>query len=210
MVDEGTSSSLSSIKVPTFDGKKENWRFYQVKMESCLARQECVELLAWEDDIPKDKDTFDADTMSKEEIREKKLIRYQNRKAFGTVLSSILTDTDEGKATFLLVEKFVNKKEYAGGNFPKMWAAMKRRFEDTDTATSSDLKQEYYDLKMGEDELPSLFIVKCERARQKLQELEDPHEITDETFMKDILAKLPKSKDPKNQAWSIPDGTEDD
>ena len=100
-----TEEEKSNYKVivPTFNGVKEDWSIYKIKMESYLTQKDCVELLSWTDPIPKDDavwaDTNDADVKKKNDAE--KQIRMQNRKAAGIVLSSIMTDTDKGKAAFV-------------------------------------------------------------------------------------------------------------
>ena len=82
---------------------------------------------------------------------------------------------------------------YAGGNFKKAWEAMIKRYEDTDVILKSDLKQLYYETKMDADDVPSLFVVTMEKLRNKLAN-EASFKVSDEDFMLDILAKLPKGK----------------
>jgi hypothetical protein len=186
-----------SIKVPSFDGTKDNWLFYKVKMESYLAQKDMVELLTWDKDVPKDSTTWTNDELKDNQAKLAKKVKLQNRKAAGILLGSIQTDSDSGKAAFHLVEKFMNKNEgYAGGNFKKAWAALEKRFKERDTISKADLKQGYYDLKMKVNEQPALFIVKLERMKQKLED--HGHKISDEDFLTDILAKVPKGTSSEN------------
>ena len=103
--------------------------------------------------------------------------------------------TDLGEAAFKMVHKFMNPAEgHAGGNFKKSWALMTRGHEKKDISSISTLKQDYYKLEMEEDELPSLFIMKMEKMRVRL--LNDATYIkTDDEFMLDVIAKLPKGND---------------
>jgi len=157
-----------TLKPPTFTGEKEDWLFFKVKMESYLAQKDMVELLSYTGAVPKD----DAVPMGDTDLVElMTLIRKQNRKASGVLLSSIKTDTDRGKAAFHLVEKFIDKSDgYAAGHFIKAWKAMAKRYEDKDTVSVAELKQEYYDLKMKASEQPALLIVRWESIRNSLKD----------------------------------------
>ena len=47
-----------SIKAPSFSGNKDDWPFFRVKMESYLVQKDCVDLLNWKQDVPKDGETW--------------------------------------------------------------------------------------------------------------------------------------------------------
>ena len=56
---------------------------------------------------------------------------------------------------------------------------------------------------MDRNEQPSLFIVKLDQMRKDLAKL--GHNVDDETFVQDILGKLPESNDPEKMTpyrWS--------
>ena len=106
------------VKHPTFDGTDENWPFYRKKMESYLARLDLTDLLVGTAVIPEDSDAGSSDAEKKEFAELKK----KNRKAAGTLLNSIDSKTEKGKAAFYLVEKFHNADDgHAGGHFKKEW-----------------------------------------------------------------------------------------
>jgi hypothetical protein len=60
----------------------------------------------------------------------------------------------------------------------------------------ADLKQAYYDEKMKEEERPSFFVDKLKKMRKKLTN-DMNYMVTDDAFMKDILAKVPRTQDGK-------------
>ena len=94
---------------------------------------------------------------------------------------------------FYLIEKFHNAKAgYAGGQFYKEWMAMTKRYEEVESKSIADLKEEHCGAKMRDDQQPSLFIVQMERLKIKMEE--KGHEISDENFLLDMLSKLPESK----------------
>ena len=116
----------TSFKGPTFDGEKESWAYYKVKMESYLARRDLAKFLT-EREIPKDDLEFDPEVPA-----EKKQIdlRSGNRKASGILLDSIDTKTAKGKAAFHLIEKTHDASTgHAGGLFYTEWSALTKRYE---------------------------------------------------------------------------------
>ena len=182
--------TTSLVKSPTFSGSQDDWPFFKAKLTAYLAKQ-TLDLLTWKGTIPKDDFKFTGDPST---IKKMQNIQKENRLAAGLLLQAINTDKDEGKATFYQVEKFMDPAEgYAGGHFPKAWQELCNRFEETETLDLVDLQQEYFDMKMEEDEEPSLFIVKLERMKKKLRD--NGHKISDEDFLRQILAKLPKGKE---------------
>ena len=181
------------VKYPTFDGKDKNWPFYKKKMESHLARMDLSELLGDSaKQIPKD-DAVDTDAKVQKEIDE---LRKKNRKAAGILLNSIVCGDEKGKAAFFLIERYHNAADgYAGGYFKKEWEALIARYEQIQVKNLRDQKEEYHNEKMDRNEQPSLFIVKLDRMRKDLAKL--GYDVDDETFVQDILGKLPESNDPE-------------
>ena len=178
------------VKHPTFDGADENWPFYRKKMESYLARLDLTDLLVGTTVIPEDSDAGSSDAEKKEFAELKK----KNRKAAGTLLNSIDSKTEKGKAAFYLVEKFHNADDgHAGGHFKKEWDALIARFEKMQVKSLRDQKTDYYTEKMGKNEQPSLFAVRLDRMRKDLKKLKC--DVSDDDFIQDILGKMPESKD---------------
>ena len=161
-----TSEEKFYVKVPTFDGKKSQWPFFRAKMRSYLAQKDMVELLASSDPVAKDNEVLDETKLTE---KAKIVIREQNRKAAGLLLSCIDTTTEDGEAAFAIVEEFIDESAgYAGGNFPLAWEALKAEYEDKDTIDATDLKQSYYDAKMKLNERPSRFLNKMKKIRKRL------------------------------------------
>ena len=89
-----------------------------------------------------------------------------------------------------MIEKYHNANDgFAGGHFYKEWKALEKRYETIESEKLEDLKSKYYNTTMGAEEQPSLFVVKLERIRIKLNRL--GYKIDEESFIKDILVKLP-------------------
>ena len=117
-----------------------------------------------------------------------------NQKAAGILLNSILTETEKGQSVFYLIEKFHDAGAgFAGGQFYKEWTALTKRYEEVEAKSIADLKKEYYSAKMEDEQQPSLFIVKMERLKIKMEE--KGYKIDKDEFLRDILSKLPESKD---------------
>ena len=128
-----------------------------------------------------------------EEKEEVKRIQKMNQKAAGILLNSILTETEKGQSVFYLIEKFHDAQEgFAGGQFYKEWKALTKRYEEVESKTIADLKEDYCGARMKEDQQPSLFIVQMERMKIKMTE--KGYVIADEDFLQDILSKLPENR----------------
>ena len=156
-----TDDEKVHAKVPVFDGKKSKWNAFKAKMRSCVAQKGMTAVLTTKDVIPKDDETFD---LTKPDEKKKSELRDMNRKAYGLLLSCILTDEKAGESAFAIVEKYLDHDGgHAGGHFPNAWKSLEKRYEDKDTIDVADLKQAYCDEKMGEGERPSFFIDKLKK-----------------------------------------------
>lgn len=94
MAEETTTSSYYS-KIPTFDGRKRNWRFYKTKMKTYLSRKDCIELMGWTEDVPTAATitAIDPDTNQpvNNQVRQDEMteVSKQNMKAGGILLDGI-------------------------------------------------------------------------------------------------------------------------
>lgn len=183
-----------TVSKPHFNGERTEWRCRELKMESHLTQKDCADILTWDEEIPKDKDTWSetrTNAKTKEETKTLKLIRCQNQKACGIALASLNAENDLGKAAFEPWTKFHEKKEgCSGGDFKKGWSALKKRHEETEARSKSDARRECCDMKMKVDEAPSLFIAKLERKRNMLKD-DFGVNASDKDLVGDILSKLP-------------------
>jgi gag-polypeptide of LTR copia-type/Zinc knuckle len=185
------------IKVPTFDGKKSKWPVFKSKMKSYLAQKDMGEILTYQGKIEPDTTQFTDKEKLQDDVKTLIRMRDMNKKAAGVLLNCMDTETEAGEAAFSIVEEFIDEsKGYPGGHFPKAWNALIKRYEDQDTVDIADLKQAYYDEKMKEEERPRFFVDKLKKMRKKLAN-DMKYVMTDDAFMKDILAKLPRTQDGK-------------
>jgi Zinc knuckle len=185
------------IKVPTFDGKKSKWPVFKSKMKSYLAQKDMGEILTYQGRIEPDTTQFTDQEQLQDDVKALIRMRDMNKKAAGILLNCMDTETEAGEAAFSIVEEFIDESRgYPGGHFPKAWNALIKRYEDQDTVDVADLKQAYYDEKMKEEERPSFFVDKLKKMRKKLAN-DMNYVMTDNAFMKDILAKLPRTQDGK-------------
>ena len=99
-----TSDDKVYVKVPTFDGRKSQWPFFRAKMRSYLEQKELVELLATTDPVPKDNEVLDEMVPAE---KAKIVIRKQNRKAAGLLLSCIDTSTEDGEQPLRLLKSLL-------------------------------------------------------------------------------------------------------
>ena len=58
-----TRDETIKMFVPTFDGKRKNWRMFKAKFESYLAQKDMSLLLAWNAVVPKDTETWTEDEL---------------------------------------------------------------------------------------------------------------------------------------------------
>ena len=119
----GEEKTTSLVKSPTFSGSQEDWPFFKAKLTAYLAKQ-TLELLRWKGTIPRDDFRFTGDAST---VKQMKDIQRENALAAGILLQAINTDTDEGKAAFYQVEKFIDPVEgYSVGLFPHGMAGVVR------------------------------------------------------------------------------------
>ena len=192
---EEEHSSKAGTRVPTFDWDKAKWPFYKKKLESYLTRSGTSELLTKKVGNNVERDDYVAPSGASDEQKEEvKQIQKMNQKAAGILLNSLLTNAERGQSVFYLIEKFHNAKAggSAGGQFYKEWMAMTTRYEEVESKSIADLKEECYGAKMRDDQQPSLFIVQMERLKIKMKE--KGHDVNEEDFLLDILSKLPESR----------------
>ena len=194
-------SDKESLKIyaPTFDGDKEQWRYFRPKMESYLSRMGMGSLLSEDpgDKVKPDDHVWSTDAAQAENVKKGKELQALNCRAAGTLLNCIVTTTKQGQAVFDLLAKHHNaKKGFVGGHFYKEWQALIRRYESVDVQKLEHLKSEYYSEHMDLMESPSVFVTRMERLKDRLCQF--GHQIDDTTFLKEVLGRLPKSKDPSH------------
>ncbi len=115
MENDDTEYRSLGTKVPMFDGTAENWSFFKVKFQSYLARLGLNELrTSVGQGILEDGGSLPSSSDSEAAIKKEALrLQKMNQKAAWILLNAILTDTDEGKAAFHLIEK-LHTDEYSG------------------------------------------------------------------------------------------------
>ena len=185
------SDSLVTTRIPVFSGSTDDWAFYKPKLKALLARKKLAKILTYKDEIRED-DYVWASGYDKEKKKTEEEMQEVNVEAFSILLQSIDTDKAEGKVAFQLVEIYMDD-DFAGGHFPKAWKALCDRYDGLEVIDRTDLQQQYFELKMLDVDRPADFIVKLERMRKKLKDSGITY--TDEEFIDQILAKLPKGKD---------------
>jgi hypothetical protein len=124
---------------------------------------------------------------------EEKRIQKMSQKASGILMGSINVKTKLGDSVWKLLIQF-SDATHQSGQFYKEWEALLDRFDDDEIKDLDTLQKEYYGLKMKDDEQPCLFITELQTKRLELEKL--GHKIIEKDFKKNILGKLPESKDP--------------
>ena len=192
---EDNSILLKLPQWPKKDARKE-FPNHKVRFESFLCQKDGAEALKWKkkDDIPPDSKVWStAEKASGADVEGKRLQKL-NAKACGCLINSILTSSDEGEVILHMVEKTMSS-DYPGGNFVQAYTnGIVKRYEEKDTTTKAKLQEEYYGLKMETNEDPSVFMMKLEKVKIKL---ERNHKVVieEKDFVEGILEKLPKEKD---------------
>ena len=132
-----TDDEKAHVKVPVFDGKKSKWNIFKAKMRSYVAQKGMTAILTTKDEIPKDDETFD---LTKPDEKKKSELRDMNRKAYGLLLSCILTDEKAGESAFAIVEQYLDHDGgCTGGHFPNAWKSLEKRDMKTRTLSISQI-----------------------------------------------------------------------
>ena len=180
----------SKVKPPTWNGKKSKWQFYETKMKAYLAQKGYADLLHWKSTIPVD-DTESTKVTDPTAIR----IRTMNQEAFSILLNSIDVSTLHGEYAFDMVEKFITE-EHSGGDFKKAWEALVKFNDHKDSVAAHDFEQQYFDMKMDEEDYPPSFIMKLDQKRKKMNKnIDETRKVDEKTMIKHVLGKLPKGED---------------
>ena len=166
-------------------------------MESYLARMGMGSLLSEDpgNKVEKDDYKWSTDAKDADDVKKGKELQALNCRAAGTLLNCIITTSKQGQAVFDMLAKYHSAdRGYVGGHFYKEWQALIRRYESVDVQKLEALKSEYYSQHMDLMESPSVFVTKMERLKDRLCQF--GHPIEEMTFLKEVLGRLPKSKDP--------------
>ena len=188
-------AEVTATKPPSWDGRTKTWRFFKTKFETYLARKGCGELLMWRGVIPIDSLNIDGlQTLTEDQKKERKSIRTQNAKAASILLNTIDTNTKKGELAFETIQNYIDD-DHKAGQFLLAWNDLKDRHEERDDIQIVDLEKKYYSCSMNEEESPEEFILRKDKRRKQLNKhLSNNLQITDDTFIKHVLASLPASK----------------
>jgi hypothetical protein len=196
---ENYSESKVTLNPPSFDGTKEQFRFYEKKMHAYLAAAGCGRVLqAVESEICADAYDWEAvnnqgnRVHTDEEVEEGKKLQALNAKAAGIILSSISTKTKAGEQAWNLVAKFFDD-DYGGGFYPRIWQTLKKWYKTVVASALDTVRDKYYEQRMKLTEQPSMYVMTMILLRKELHDL--GYEITDVTLIERVLKTLPTNNE---------------
>ena len=175
------TSEEKSIRILSFDGKKESWAMWSEKFLAKATLKGYEEILEGTILVPTDNVTELTDAQKKS--------KRLNRLAYNEL---ILSCTD--KKSFAIV-KAAKTTKYKSGNAKIAWDNLKIKFEPNTGAELIDINQDYMNLEMESGTDPEDFITELDELREKMAEEPFNEIIGDRSFMIRILNAMPEEYD---------------
>jgi len=171
------SSSITSekdlIKVPKFNGSPDTYPRWQAMFMAVLDQKNLSELIDHVDHdtavTPKDNDDCkdEAGIVNQERFK----VKEQNKRAFSLLITSVSTDTDEGKLAFDTVKATKDKTlGYARGDFKKSWLDLQELMVPRNQATLLVSREENQNMKMKHNESPAVFMTKLKEVKSRMED----------------------------------------
>ena len=161
------TSERDNFKIKLFSGNEDDWEQWESVFGAVLFQKdlgEIVEHLSDDYETPKDDD----DCLDEDGNLDtwKKTLKSQNNKAFAFLLTSINTNTAQGKTAFGMVNRFKDKTlGYKQGHFKGAYKALKQWYRPEDPITFAELKTKYEEMKMSFSQQPAIFISDLDMIR---------------------------------------------
>ena len=195
--DDERDSSYKTTKIPKFSGEEDDWDIWMTQFIAILGNKGLARLLTYEGEIPTDDETFTAVTGDSEDTKrtkkQRKKLRDANSNAFSLLIQAFDTSNPKGRTAFYNVKSAMSPiTGYRYGHFKNAWDELLNTYESTETPVLQDEVTKYYKSEMEDDEDPEEFIIKMCIMREKLHNL--GWTIPEDRFMRDLIAKLPRSK----------------
>jgi len=112
-----------SLKVITFSGKQEDWKYWEIKFLARARRKGFKELLEGTIPIPKDDEKFD---LTKPAEKEKSEICENNELTFEELVLSIDTTEGDGRVAFQSICG-CRTDDYKNGNAADAWKCLRNK-----------------------------------------------------------------------------------
>ena len=185
--------STSSKTYPKWDGTKTSWSKFRVKMEGAIAGQSKYAAYSkvLTSNVIKILGTDEANTGNTEALQKiNDKLREQDIEMYRVLLTCI-PDNDQGTKAYQLILG-AKTDHYKHGSFKLAWEKLIKINERKARTVLDTLLTQYLTLKMKEDEDPFDFIMKMSELRRLMRE-NHKHTIDEDSYLKDILKKLPQN-----------------
>jgi len=133
-----------SLKVITFSGKQEDWKYWEIKFLARARRKGFREILEGTIPIPKDSEKFN---LTKPDEKEQSEIRDKNELAFEELVLSIDTTDGDGKVAFQSICGCRND-DYKNGNAADAWKCLRDKYAPNMAPIKLELKSEFQRTKL--------------------------------------------------------------
>jgi len=121
-------------------------------------------------------------------------MREANSSAFALLLQAIDTKQKKGKLSFSIIKSTMKASTgYKYGNFKEAWEKLENKYDSKEIPDLTVEVGKCYDRKMADTEDPKDFILALGIIREQLHVLGEAYD--DKKFVRDMLSKLPKSKE---------------
>jgi len=176
-----------NLKVIAFNGKQEEWKFWEVKFLARVRRKGFREILLGTITIPKDSEKFD---LNKANEKEKSEICNKNELAFEELVLLIDTSTGDGQVAFQSI-CCCRDNDYKNGNAADAWKRLQDKYAPNLAPMKLELKSKFQPSKLRDvSEDPDIWISKLESICMRLSDMKAL--ISDKDFIIHMLNNLPK------------------
>jgi hypothetical protein len=151
----------SGLKVPPFNGKKNNWDAWEEKFLARAKHKGYKDVLLGSAEIPTDDEELDPED---EDDKIKMDIKERNEVAYGKLILMIDTEKSNGKVAFNIVKRSRTSK-YLDGNAEVAWKGLERKYKPTMAPSLAKLHKQFYSAKLKKKVDPDIFITYLEDLR---------------------------------------------
>ena len=173
----------TSIRLPTFDGRKENFTIWWTKFQAFTTVKNFRELLFDDNDIPLSQ--TNADGLDANDSKNKPALKAVIR---NNVAMAQLTMAFEAQALLSLTDT-IKSSEWPGRLATKLVDKLKKKYQPSDRIAAVQLKRKLNKLEMGEYEDPSVLFEKIATIENEYRSTKS--ELQEEDKLVLILEKAP-------------------
>ena len=192
------SSEVSSVKLVTFNGKREDWKVFVTRFKAFIIAKKLKKIFQRGLTIPKAGEevvttgtgasaTTTVDT-DKQELQE------LNETVYNLLLLAMDTSTNKGKVAFDMVSNSVSS-DYPSGNFLEAWEQLDNKYDPKTITEQKALEKEYNTARLKGNEDPEIYFGRMEVLRARLKN-DYKKNIANEEFILRVVDGLSKSYQP--------------